>query len=76
MPKAPMLPPEMMQRSGQSAPASPVNFLMAAADMAKSGSLPTKGDAAQGRSIPHAGGAKALQTGGAQGRRAKLQVLK
>jgi len=73
MPTAPMLPPEMMAKSGQSAPASPVNFLMAAADMAKQGQLP---DAAAGRSIPSAGGAKALQTGVARGRRAKLQVLK
>jgi len=73
MPTAPMLPPEMLQRSGQSAPASPVNFLMAAADMSKSGALP---DAAKGRSMPSAGGAKALQTGVARGRRAKLQVLK
>jgi len=63
----------MMARTGQSAPASPINYLMAAADMSKSGQLP---DAAQGRSIPSAGGAKALQTGVARGRRAKLQVLK
>ena len=72
MPTAPMLPPEMLQRSGQSAPASPANFLMAAADMSKSGSLP---DAAQGRSIP-AGINKPIQTGKPTGRRAKLQVLK
>jgi len=72
MPIAPMLPPEMMQRSGQSAPASPVNFLMAAADMSKQGQLP---DAAQGRSIP-SGLAPRMQTGVARGRRAKLQVLK
>jgi len=63
----------MMAHTGQSAPASPVNFLMAAADMSKSGALP---DAAKGRFIPAAGGVKALQTGVARGRRAKLQVLK
>ena len=72
MPVAPTLPPEMMAHTGQSAPASPVNFLMAAADMSKSGSLP---DAAQGRSIP-AGINKPIQTGKPTGRRAKLQVLK
>ncbi len=72
MPEAPMLPPEMMPRSGQAAPASPVNFLMAAADMAKQGQLP---DAAQGRSMPP-GPTRRLQTGHPQGRRAKLQVLK
>jgi len=62
----------MMARTGQAAPASPVNFLMAAADMSKSGQLP---DAAKGRSMP-AGLNKPLQTGKPQGRRAKLQVLK
>jgi len=72
MPTAPTLPTEMTQRSGQSAPASPVNFLMAAADMAKQGQLP---DAAQGRSMPP-GLAPRMQTGHPQGRRAKLQVLK
>ena len=72
MPTAPMLPPEMMARTGQAAPASPVNFLMAAADMSKSGQLP---DAAKGRSMP-SGLNKPLQTGKPQGRRAKLQVLK
>ncbi len=73
MPTAPMLPPEMMARSGAASPVDPANFLMAAADMSKRGQLP---DAAKGRSIPSAGGAKALQTGVARGRRAKLQVLK
>jgi len=73
MPQAPMLPPEMMAKTGQAAPTSPVNFLMAAAEMSKSGALP---DAAKGRSIPAAGGAKAMQTGVPRGRRAKLQVLK
>jgi len=67
-----MLPLEMMAKSGQSAPASPANFLMAAADMAKNGHLP---DAAKGRSIPPSL-APSLQTGVARGRRAKLQVLK
>jgi len=67
-----MLPPEMMARSGQAAPASPVNFLMAAADMSKSGALP---DAAKGRSIP-TGPTHPMQTGIPRGRRAKLQVLK
>jgi len=62
----------MMARTGQAAPASPVNFLMAAADMAKQGQLP---DVAKGRSIP-AGIGKPLQTGKPMGRRAKLQVLK
>jgi len=62
----------MMARTGQAAPASPVNFLMAAADMSKSGQLP---DAAKGRSMP-SGLNKPLQTGKPQGRRAKLQVLK
>lgn len=73
MPQAPMLPPEMMAKSGAAAPVNPANFLMAAAEMSKSGALP---DAAAGRSIPSGGGAKALQTGVARGRRAKLQVLK
>jgi hypothetical protein len=72
MPTAPMLPPEMMARSGAASPVNPANFLMAAADMSKSGSLP---DAARGRSIP-AGINKPLQTGKPMGRRAKLQVLK
>lgn len=72
MPQAPMLPPEMMAKSGAAAPISPVNFLMAAADMHKSGTLP---DAAQGRSMPSALG-HAMQTGKPRGRRAKLQVLK
>ncbi len=72
MPTAPMLPPEMMARSGAASPVDPVNFLMAAADMSKQGQLP---DAAKGRSIP-AGIGKPLQTGKPMGRRAKLQVLK
>lgn len=72
MPQAPMLPPEMMQRSGATSPVDPANFLMAAADMSKSGQLP---DAARGRSIP-AGVNKPMQTGHPRGRRAKLQVLK
>ncbi len=72
MPTAPILPPEMMARTGQSAPASPVNFLMAAADMSKQGQLP---DAARGRSIP-SGPTHPMQTGISRGRRAKLQVLK
>jgi len=63
----------MMARSGTASAVDPANFLMAAADMSKQGQLP---DAAKGRSIPSAGGAKALQTGVARGRRAKLQVLK
>ncbi len=67
-----MLPPEMQQRTGANAPVSPVNFLMAAADAVKSGSIP---DAAAGRSMP-SGIGKALQTGKPMGRRAKLQVLK
>jgi len=70
MPVAPMLPPEMMPKGP--APASPANFLMAAADMSKQGSLP---DAAQGRSMPP-GLNQALQTGKSRGRHAKLQVLK
>jgi len=70
MPVAPMLPPEMMPKG--SSPASPTNFLMAAADMSKSGSLP---DAAQGRSMP-SGLAPRMQTGKPRSRRAKLQVLK
>jgi len=63
----------MMPKTGAGTGVSPANFLMAAADMSKSGAFP---DAAKGRSIPSAGGAKALQTGVARGRRAKLQVLK
>jgi len=62
----------MMAHTGQSTPASPVNFLMAAADMSKSGSLP---DAAQGRSMP-SGPTHPMQTGHPRGRRAKLQALK
>ena len=72
MPTAPMLPPEMMAQSGAASPVNPANFLMAAADMSKSGQLP---DAAKGRSIP-SGISKPLQTGIPRGRRAKLQVLK
>jgi len=72
MPTAPMLPPEMMARSGAASPVDPANFLMAAAIMSKQGSLP---DAAKGRSIP-AGINTKLQTGIARGRRAKLQGLK
>ena len=72
MPQAPMLPPEMMARSGAASPVDPANFLMAAADMSKSGSLP---DAAKGRSIPP-GLAPRMQTGHPRSRRAKLQVLK
>ncbi len=72
MPVAPMLPPEMMPKTGQGSPTSPMNFLMAAADMSKSGALP---DAAQGRSMPP-GLAPKMQTGKPHGRRAKLQVLK
>jgi len=72
MPTAPTLPPEMMAKSGAASPVNPANFLMAAADMSKSGQLP---DAARGRSIP-AGINKSMQTGIPRGRRAKLQVLK
>lgn len=72
MPTAPMLPPEMMARSGAASPVNPANFLMAAADMSKSRQLP---DAAKGRSMP-SGINKPLQTGKPLGRRAKLQVLK
>ncbi len=72
MPQAPMLPPEMMPKTGAGTGVSPTNFLMAAADMSKTGALP---DAAQGRSMPSGPSAK-LQTGVARGRRAKLQVLK
>jgi len=72
MPQAPMLPPEMMAKTGAGTGVSPANFLMAAADMAKQGQLP---DAAQGRSMPF-GPIPRMQTGVARGRRAKLQVLK
>jgi hypothetical protein len=72
MPQAPMLPPEMMPKTGAGTGVNPANFLMAAADMSKQGQLP---DAAQGRSMPSALG-HALQTGKGVGRKAKLKVLK
>ncbi len=72
MPVAPTLPPEMMPKTGAGTGVSPVNFLMAAADMSKTGALP---DAAQGRSMPP-GLASQMQTGKPRGRRTKLQVLK
>jgi len=72
MPQAPMLPPEMMPKTGAGTGISPANFLMAAADMSKQGTLPA---AAQGRSMPSAIG-HAMQTGKPRGRKAKLQVLK
>jgi len=70
MPQAPMLPPEMMQKSGAASPVNPANFLMAAAEMSKSGSLP---DAAKGRSMPS--GVATTLASGKRGK-GKLQVLK
>lgn len=49
MPQAPMLPPGMMQQAaGGTSPgsASPLNFLIAAADMQKNGQLPQMGPGA------------------------------
>ncbi len=69
---APTLPPEMMPKTGAGTGVSPANFLMAAADMSKSGAIP---DVAQGRSMPPGLDPK-MQTGHPRGRRAKLQVLK
>jgi len=70
MPQAPMLPPEMMQKSGAASPVNPANFLMAAAEMSKSGALP---DAAKGRSMPS--GVATTLASGKRGK-GKLQVLK
>jgi len=61
-----------MAKSGAASPVNPANFLMAAADMSKSGQLP---DAAAGRSMPP-GLTPRMQTGHQHDRRAKLQVLK
>lgn len=71
MPVAPMLPPEMMAKANAQAPASPANFLMAAASMSKGGEIPD----APHRSIPSSGGARLLQTGKAPGK-GKLRMLK
>ncbi len=64
MPQAPMLPPEEMAKAQSGAGLNPVNFLIAASDMQKSGQL----------SAPVPAG-KALQTGKKPSRK-PIQVLK
>ncbi len=64
MPQAPMLPPEEMAKAQSGAGLNPVNFLIAASDMQKSGQL----------SAPVPAG-KPLQTGKKPSRK-PIQVLK
>lgn len=74
MPIAPTLPPEVMAKAGVSAPTSPVNFLMAAADMSKAGSLT---DTAKGRSAPMPSSpGRGLQSGKAPSRSGKIRMMK
>lgn len=66
MPQAPTLPPEMLQSAGASAPTSPVNFLLAAADAHSAGEF---------QSSPVPKGID-LQTGKASSRKKHLKVVK
>lgn len=50
MPQAPMLPPDQMAQAQSGAGLNPVNFLIAAADMQKSGQLSSPVPA--GKSLP------------------------
>jgi hypothetical protein len=72
MPTAPALPPELSQM--QQGPSS-ANLLMSAADLHNSGQLPGSdlADATPRSVIPRG---KALQTGKALSRKAKIKVIK
>lgn len=73
MPTVPSLPPQLMQQQGAGAPASPSDYLMAAAELHSSGQLsapdPTGHDLQTGKPT----GTKARARSGG---RDKLQVVK